>query len=130
MTKQEAADELGVSVRALERYTQQSRIAARYEKGRTRPTIVYDEAEVERFKSDLEQVKHRPALERPGANSGSGSGISHTFEAGKALNFANDANSLASSGEILSLEPNSPALALLFGRGARPRAFRFGRAKW
>lgn len=108
MTKQEAADALGVSVRALERYTQQSRIAARYEKGRTRPTILYDEAEVERFKGELEQVKHRPALER----AGSGSGFGNTFEAGEGLNFAKDdnfANALATSGDIAPM-------ALLFAQ--------------
>jgi predicted site-specific integrase-resolvase len=38
MNKQEAAEFLGVSVRALERYVQQGKISVRYEKGKTRPT--------------------------------------------------------------------------------------------
>lgn len=115
MTKQEAADQLGVSVRALERYTQQSRIAARYEKGRTRPTIIYDESEVERFKAELEKVKHKPALEVAGATGARLSGDGHTFEAGAGLNFANDANlanTLATSGDIAPL-------ALLFAQFVR-----------
>ncbi len=47
MNKQEAASFLGVSVRALERYVQQGRIGGRYEKGKTRPTLVFDKAELE-----------------------------------------------------------------------------------
>jgi excisionase family DNA binding protein len=115
MTKQEAANHLGVSVRALERYTQQSRIAARYEKGRTRPTIIYDESEVERFKAELEKVKHKPALEVAGGIGGRLLGEGNTFEAGAGLNFANDANlanTLATSGDIAPL-------ALLFAQFVR-----------
>jgi predicted site-specific integrase-resolvase len=38
MNKQQAAEFLGVSIRALERYVQQGRINVKYEKGKTRPT--------------------------------------------------------------------------------------------
>ena len=38
MNKKEAANFLGVNVRALERYVQQGRVSVRYEKGKTRPT--------------------------------------------------------------------------------------------
>ncbi len=64
MTKAEAAEYLGCSVRQLERYTSENRIGVRYEKGRTRPTPVYDEGELEAFKSSLERVVFRPAVER------------------------------------------------------------------
>lgn len=64
MTKQEAADFLECSVRQLERYTAENRIGVRYEKGRTRPTPVYDDSEVSAFKSALERVVYRPAVER------------------------------------------------------------------
>jgi excisionase family DNA binding protein len=64
MKKQEAADFLGCSIRQLERYTSENRIGVRYEKGRTRPTPVYDEGEVRAFKDELERVIHRPAIER------------------------------------------------------------------
>ncbi|MDF5739617.1 MULTISPECIES: hypothetical protein [unclassified Nostoc] len=37
MNKQSAADFLGVSVRALERYVQQGKISVTYDKGKTRP---------------------------------------------------------------------------------------------
>lgn len=63
MNKQEAADFLGVSVRALERYTQQGRISVRYEKGNTRPTANYDPTELETFKEELNQPTIKPAVE-------------------------------------------------------------------
>lgn len=64
MTKAEAAEYLGCSVRQLERYTSENRIGVRYEKGRTRPTPVYDEGELQTFKAALERVVYRPAVER------------------------------------------------------------------
>ena len=65
MNKTEAAAYLGVSVRALERYTQQSRINVTYAKGKTKPTPVYDEEELKVFKAELEgKLARRPAVER------------------------------------------------------------------
>ncbi|MUH00366.1 helix-turn-helix domain-containing protein [Scytonema sp. UIC 10036] len=63
MNKQEAAEFLGVSVRALERYVQQGKISVRYEKGKTRPTANFDETELKAFKEELYQPKHKPAVE-------------------------------------------------------------------
>ncbi|MBW4633590.1 MAG: helix-turn-helix domain-containing protein [Iphinoe sp. HA4291-MV1] len=63
MNKQEAANFLDVSVRALERYVQQGRISVRYEKGKTRPTAHFDRAELEVFKAELEQPSYKPAVE-------------------------------------------------------------------
>lgn len=63
MNKQEAADFLGCSVRQLERYTSENRIGVRYEKGRTRPTPIYDEGELARFKEEQERPVHRPVVE-------------------------------------------------------------------
>lgn len=63
MNKQEAAEFLGVSVRALERYVQQGRIGGHYEKGKTRPTLVFDSSELEAFKAELEQKLYKPAVE-------------------------------------------------------------------
>lgn len=59
MNKQEAADFLGCSVRQLERYTSENRIGARYEKGRTRPSPVYEESELATFKAALEAPVYR-----------------------------------------------------------------------
>ncbi len=64
MNKTEAAEYLGCSVRQLERYTADNRIGVRMEKGRTRPTPIYDEGELQAFKSSLERVVFRPAVER------------------------------------------------------------------
>lgn len=63
MDKQAAADFLGVSVRALERYVQQGRISVRYEKGKTRPTANFELAELEAFKTQLNQPTYKPAIE-------------------------------------------------------------------
>ncbi|GAB1538082.1 hypothetical protein NUACC21_07390 [Scytonema sp. NUACC21] len=63
MNKQQAADFLGVSVRALERYVQQGKISVRYEKGKTRPTANFDETELEAFKEELYQPSYKPAVE-------------------------------------------------------------------
>src|SRR5688572_16772273 len=72
MRKEEAAKFLGVSVRTLELYTQQSRIGGHYEKGKTRPVLVYDEAEVKRFKAELEgqNYPHRPVVEHGARDAG------------------------------------------------------------
>ena len=43
LNKQLAAEFLGVTVRTLERYTQEGKIGGRYEKGKTRSVLVYDE---------------------------------------------------------------------------------------
>lgn len=63
MDKKAAAEFLGVSVRALERYVQQGRISVRYEKGKTRPTANFDQAELEAFKAELNQPSYKPAIE-------------------------------------------------------------------
>lgn len=96
MNKQEAAQFLDVSVRALERYTADNRIAARYEKGKTRSVLVYDESELERFKAELESATHRPAIQKsaPGR-----AGADWTVEA-NSPNIANPASGLASFGDV------------------------------
>ncbi len=67
MNKEEAANYLGCSVRALERYTQKGRIAATYVKGKTRPTVEYREEDLSTFKVELEAELYpqRPAVEKP-----------------------------------------------------------------
>jgi excisionase family DNA binding protein len=64
MNKQEAAEYLGVSPRQIERYTKENRIGVRFEKGRTKPTPVYDEGELQRFKESLEKPIYQPAVQR------------------------------------------------------------------
>ena len=63
MNKQQAAEFLGVSVRALERYVQQGRIGVKYEKGKTRSTANFDQAELEEFRAELSQPTIKPAVE-------------------------------------------------------------------
>ncbi|MEO0683601.1 MAG: helix-turn-helix domain-containing protein [Cyanobacteria bacterium J06633_8] len=63
MNKKQAAEYLGVSVRALERYVQQGKLTVRYEKGKTRPTANFDQTELETFKEELNQPTIKPAVE-------------------------------------------------------------------
>ncbi|RAM48058.1 MAG: DNA-binding protein [Hapalosiphonaceae cyanobacterium JJU2] len=63
MNKQQAAEFLGVSVRALERYVQQGRIGVKYEKGKTRPTANFNPTELETFKEELNQPSYKPVVE-------------------------------------------------------------------
>jgi excisionase family DNA binding protein len=65
MNKEGAATYLGCSVRALERYTQQGKISAHYVKGKTRPTVEYEEADLRAFKEklDAELYPQRPTVE-------------------------------------------------------------------
>jgi excisionase family DNA binding protein len=65
MNKKEAADYLGCSVRAIERYTQQGKISVRYEKGKTSNVANFDEEELERFKQQLEESLIKPAILEP-----------------------------------------------------------------
>jgi excisionase family DNA binding protein len=65
MNKQEAAQFLDCSVRAVERYVQQGKISVRYEKGKTRSVASFDEVELERFKEELERSLIKPAFDEP-----------------------------------------------------------------
>jgi hypothetical protein len=66
MNKQQAADYLGVSVRAVERYTQQGKLSVHYEPGRTRPVAVYREEELRPLKAEIAAnlYHQRPAVEK------------------------------------------------------------------
>jgi excisionase family DNA binding protein len=54
MNKTEAAKFLGVSPRAVERYTTAGRLAATYTRGKTGQVLTFDEDELQRFKDELE----------------------------------------------------------------------------
>jgi excisionase family DNA binding protein len=63
MNKKEAAEYLGVSTRAIERYTQKGLISVKYEGGKTRPVAVYDSEELDKLKEELETTIYKPAIE-------------------------------------------------------------------
>ena len=63
LTKQQAAEFLGVNVRTLERYTQEGKIGGRYEKGKTRSVLVYDEEELQAFKAAQSTKTYKPAVD-------------------------------------------------------------------
>ncbi|WP_317112482.1 helix-turn-helix domain-containing protein [Chroococcidiopsis sp. SAG 2025] len=50
-------------MRTLERYTQEGKIGGRYEKGKTRSVVVYDEEELRAFKAALETKTYKPAVD-------------------------------------------------------------------
>jgi excisionase family DNA binding protein len=66
MNKQAAAEFLGVSVRAVERYTQQGKLSVHYQPGKTRPVAVYREEELERLRAEIAAnlYHQRPAVEK------------------------------------------------------------------
>ena len=68
LTKQLAAEFLGVNVRTLERYTQEGKIGGRYEKGKTRSVLVYDEEELRAFKAAQETTTYKPAVDQTATN--------------------------------------------------------------
>ena len=68
LNKQQAADFLGVNVRTLERYTQEGKIGSRYEKGKTRSVVVYDEEELRAFKAAQETKTYKPAVDSTPTN--------------------------------------------------------------
>jgi excisionase family DNA binding protein len=60
MNKQEAADFLNVSTRAVERYTAKGKLTPAYEKGRTGLAPVYSKAQLEELKAEMEAAPVRP----------------------------------------------------------------------
>lgn len=62
LSKQEAAEFLGVSKRALERYTQQGKVGVKYVKGAFGKEAKYSKAELEIFKYSQSAEIHKPAL--------------------------------------------------------------------
>lgn len=64
MDKKQAAELLDVSPRSLERYTTQGKISVSYKHGKTGAEAVYDEAELHRFKAEIEGQTYaaRPAV--------------------------------------------------------------------
>ncbi len=62
MNKTEAAEFLGVSTRALERYVAAGKLASRYERGKTGRVLAFDESELQRFKDELEAPQERAPI--------------------------------------------------------------------
>ncbi len=56
MNKKEASEYLNVSTRAIERYTAQGKLIPTYEKGRTGPAPVYEQAQLDELKRQMDEV--------------------------------------------------------------------------
>jgi len=56
LNKKEAAEYLNVSTRAIERYTAQGKLTPTYEKGRTGPAPVYDQAQLDELKKQMNEA--------------------------------------------------------------------------
>jgi excisionase family DNA binding protein len=63
LSKKEAAEHLGISQRALERYTQQGRVSVKYVKATRGRQARYDLVEINELRQQLEEPLHRPAVE-------------------------------------------------------------------
>ncbi|MGI8566521.1 MAG: hypothetical protein ACR2LZ_08590 [Pyrinomonadaceae bacterium] len=66
MTKQEVADFLSVSTRAVESYAAKGRLSVTYTKGKRGQIAVFDDGEVKRLKDELAQPAYP---QRPGVSS-------------------------------------------------------------
>lgn len=64
MNKEEAAKYLGCSTRAVERYAAAGRLRGHYERGKTGKVLVFDEADVEALKRELEAPQDKPVEAR------------------------------------------------------------------
>ena len=64
MNKKQAADYLGVSLRAVERYTAKGRLSARYQRDAKGDEAVYDERELKQLRAETERKRGqvRPAV--------------------------------------------------------------------
>ena len=63
LSKPEAAKYLGISTRALERYTQQGKIGVKYVKGTRGKQARYQQSDLERLKEELDTTVHKPTVE-------------------------------------------------------------------
>jgi hypothetical protein len=116
MNKQDAANYLGVSVRALERYVQQGKISVRYEKGKTRPTANFDQAELDAFKAELNQPSIKPAIEtRQISTEQQPQQENLTYPSGEITTFG-EVDEVSQFGEIGVIEKLSGIIESLLGR--------------
>jgi excisionase family DNA binding protein len=60
MNKQQAAEYLNVSTRAVERYTSKGKLTPRYEKGRTGPAPIFEQQQLDALKAEMEQAATAP----------------------------------------------------------------------
>ncbi len=115
MNKREAAEVLGISTRALERYIGLSRISVSYARGRTGKEARFDAAEVERFRVELENrltaagAVADEAAPSPETAAPIASGLSRLSDS-QALESSPPRGSMASLGEAIA--------ALLQGQAA------------
>lgn len=96
LTKQQAAEFLGVNVRTLERYTQEGKIGSSYELGKTRSVVVYDEQELRAFKAAQETKTYKPAVDPTPTNPDSDeAALSKFVEGTQQLHLLDGLNHLA-----------------------------------
>jgi excisionase family DNA binding protein len=62
MNKQQAAEYLNVSTRAVERYTSKGKLTPRYEKGRTGPAPIFEQQQLDALKAEMEQPNQRAVV--------------------------------------------------------------------
>jgi len=65
MTEQEAIAQLGLTARTLRNYRRKGRLAYREVKGKTRPVIEYDTADIDRLKAELDRQRQQSKKPEP-----------------------------------------------------------------
>jgi hypothetical protein len=104
MNKQQAAEFLGVSGRAVERYTQQGKLSVHYEPGKTRPVAVYREDELEPLRKEIEAnlYHQRPAHEKPNPANPEQAGGLVAIQQTQALQRAGSEQSIQALGQAIA----------------------------
>ncbi len=78
------------------RYTQEGKIGGRYEKGKTRSVLVYDEEELRAFKAELETKTYKPTVDSTSTNlDKDGAELSRFVEVSQPLHLLEGLNHLA-----------------------------------
>lgn len=67
LTKQQAADYLGISTRTLAREVSSGRLTVRYEQGATSEVAMFDEQDLENLKNERQTPKIKPTVVQSGS---------------------------------------------------------------
>ena len=62
LSKSQAADYLGLSLRSLERYTQKGKIAVKYVRGKYGKQPMYERSDLDQFQQSYQKVVHQPTV--------------------------------------------------------------------
>jgi excisionase family DNA binding protein len=107
LTKQEAADRLGVTIRSIEAYAAKGKLTPARAKGQRGDITVYDEKEVEALKREREQIQYvpRPETALATASSNGQAGIAKRRDLADFIRLLESARAAAPSYTDLAAKP-------------------------